>query len=126
MRRGLLSGMVTSVTIEGGQLPPRALRLSQRMDRLGLGNRELGRLSGVSRNTIAKARAGDSTATTYGKLEKTLDEFEHETGADEPDQLVATIDLADGTRVTFRGITPEEAARAAAEFLASHNPERRA
>jgi transcriptional regulator with XRE-family HTH domain len=115
----LLWGMVTSVTIQGGSdKPPRALRLAQRMDRLGLGNRELARLSGMSRNTIAAARTGASSATTYGKLEKALDDFERETGADQPDESVAVVELADGTRVTFRGVSAEEAARFAAEFLA--------
>lgn len=111
--------MLGAVEAKGG--PPRALRLKQRMDRLGMGNREMARVSGVSRNTVASARAGKAQSATYGKLERALETIETETGADIPDEAVAVIELPDGTTVTFRGVSAEEAARFAAEFLATHN-----
>lgn len=89
------------------------------MDRLGLPDRELSRLSGVDRGTIAKALRGESRSTTYGKLERLLDKLEK--GANEgellPDEFVAHLELPDGTKVTFSGMTPEQAARAARAFL---------
>lgn len=100
---------------------PRALRLRQRMDRLGLADRELSRLSGVNRGTIHKALRGESRSSTYGRLERVLDQLERDANDGDllPDheEYVATLELVDGTRVTFTGMTPEEAARAAKVFL---------
>lgn len=121
MRRGLFVGMVLSVMVEGGSATPRALKLAQRMDRLGLGDRELSRLSGVSRGTVAKARTGNSRGSTYGRLEKALDDFELETGADRADETVTVVELPDGTRVSYRGKSAEDAAKFLSEFLAARN-----
>lgn len=106
-------GMVMRVT----EPSPRALRLRQRLDRLGLPDRELSRLSGVNRSTIAKALRGESRSTTYGKLERVLADLEEESGLTDAEEFVAHLELADGTKVTFSGMTPEEAARAARAFL---------
>ena len=105
------------VTEAGGAKTPRGLRLAQRMDRLGLSASDLEELTGVDRESIARAREGRSQAKTYGRLEAALERVETGIGPDEPDAMIATVDLADGTRITFKGVTPEEAARAAAEFL---------
>jgi transcriptional regulator with XRE-family HTH domain len=112
--------MLACVDTPGGAAgTPSALRLTQRMDSLGLGNRELSRLSGLSRNTIQAAREGRARPATYGKLEMALDAFEHEVGADIPDprDVRAVMELPDGTRVTFRGLSAEDVARAVAVYL---------
>jgi hypothetical protein len=91
------------------------------MDRLGLPAVDLARLAGVDPESVARARDGQARAATYGKLERALEAFERETGADQPDEAVATIDLPDGTQVTFRGLSADDAARFVSEFLASRD-----
>ena len=90
--------------------PPRALRLMQRMDRLGISARDLAKHAGVDRAAIASARQGRARATTYGQLEAALDKLEYEVGMDlvpkqngEAPFMVSTIVLPDGTRVSFEG-----------------------
>lgn len=43
--------------------------------------------TGVSREAISAAEAGEATETTYSRLEMWLDKFEEETGAAEGDEL---------------------------------------
>lgn len=110
---GTLEGMVGLM-----EEVPRALRLIQRMDRMGISARDLAQQAGVDRESVKSAREGRARPATFGILEATLGRLEREMGADEPDPLVSVIELADGTRVTFRGGTPEAVAQAAADFLA--------
>lgn len=106
-------GMLTRVT----DAAPRALRLRQRMDRLGISDRELARLSKVDRGALTNALVGKARSSTFGRLERVLGQLEQGAGDDGSPIMGATLDLPDGTRVHFSGMTPEEAARAARAFL---------
>lgn len=101
---------------------PRALRLMQRMDRLGLSARDLAKRAGVDRAAVATARQGRARSATYGLLEKALDAVEYEAGVDlvddgHPPPTLSTITLPDGTVVTFEG-DATGVALAVAKFLA--------
>lgn len=48
--------------------------------------REFATATGLSRNAITSAEAGSASEITYERLESWLDKFEHETGADEPEE----------------------------------------
>lgn len=98
---------------------PRALRLIQRMDRMGISARSLAEQAGVDRESVKSARQGRARPATFGVLEATLDRLEHEMGPDDPEPLVSVIELPDGTRVTFQGGSPAEVAQAAVDFLAA-------
>lgn len=99
---------------------PRALRIGQRIDRLGISEREFAVLARVDRGTIRKIRAGEKVrSSSIGKVEAQLDQLERDVGLDLPpsSEVVSTIALPDGTQVTFSGLDPEAAAQAASEFL---------
>lgn len=99
---------------------PRALRLIQRMDRMGISARSLAEQAGVDRESVKSARQGRARPATFGVLEATLDRLEYEMGPDEPaEPMVSVIELPDGTRVTFQGGSPSEVAQAAVDFLAA-------
>ena len=112
--------------MDAAQETPRALALRQRMDRLGLPDRAFARRAGVNRSTIAKALKGHSRSATYGKLERVLDDLERDANGGDPlpppSEKVADVELPDGTKVRFKGMTPEEAARAARVFLDGEGP----
>lgn len=95
---------------------PRALRLAQRMDRLGISARDLASRAGIDRASITSARQGRARPATYGLLEAALDVIEDEYGM-EPPATTSTITLPGGAIVTFEG-DPGEVAVAAARFLA--------
>lgn len=92
--------------------------LKQRRLQLGLSLSELSRLSKVDRGVIAKLEAGGSTVreTTIGAVSAALDRMEHETGQDTPDIVTSTIELPDGTRITFSG-PADGVAEAAARYV---------
>jgi transcriptional regulator with XRE-family HTH domain len=100
----------------GGALPQRARALVDRLDALEMTEQELARRAGVDRQTVARAREGEARRGTYAKLEKTLDTLEAEIGPDIRD-VRAVMELPDGTRVTFRGLSAEDVARAVAVYL---------
>lgn len=95
---------------------PRALRLAQRMDRLGISARDLAGRASIDRASVTSARNGRARTATYGLLEAALDSLEDEYGM-EPAATVSSIALPDGAIVTFEG-DPGDVAVAAARFLA--------
>jgi hypothetical protein len=113
----LLCGMMTLVPLTNEGQEPRALRLAQRIDALGMSDRAFAKLAKTDRGTIKAAREGRSTATTYGHLESVLDDYEYEVGADAPDESVTTIELLDGRKILYRGLSPEDGAKFVTEFL---------
>lgn len=101
-----------------GEIGP---ELRQRREALGLSVRQLASLAQVDRGRLAALESGDPAvrASTIGAVRSTLERLEHEMGEDTPDLVTNTIELPDGTKVTFVG-SADGVAEAASKFLASH------
>jgi transcriptional regulator with XRE-family HTH domain len=107
--------MARKDTEHSGVMADDAERLRMRMDRLGISDSELARISGVNRDTIAAIKRGQGfRRSSLTKLETTLAKLEHEAGIGAPpspeDVVEVTIDFPDGSRATFvmRGPDAEE------------------
>lgn len=94
-------------------------RIAARRTALGMSVRQLALRAKVDRETATKAEsnAPGVRATTFARLEATLDALEEETGIDTPDLVTSTIELPDGTRIMFAG-PADGVAEAAAKYLA--------
>lgn len=104
-----------------GEIGP---ELRRRRESLGLSVRQLASLAQVDRGRLSALESSDPAvrASTIGAVRSTLDRLEHEMGqTDTPDLVTNTIELPDGTKVTFVG-PADGVAEAAAKFLASHSP----
>lgn len=96
--------------------------IARRMDRLGISTRELAQRVDVDRQTVARARSGESRPATFGAIEAFLDRLEaeiHGERIDEHTTTATTIVLPDGTQVTYSGGTAADAAEFARTFLAN-------
>jgi DNA-binding Xre family transcriptional regulator len=96
----------------------RGADIAARMDRLGISARELAQRVDLDRQSVTRAREGKARPATFGAIEAYLDRLEGEIGPDDASRAVTTIELPGGIRVTYKGGTPEEAARFAQDFLA--------
>ena len=94
--------------------------IRMRREALGLSVRELALKATVDRATLTKLEAGDPTvrASTIGAVRTCLDRLEQEVGQDTPDLVTNTIELPDGTKVTFAG-PADGVAEAASRFLSN-------
>ena len=83
----------------------RGARIKARRSQLGLSVRELAARSGVNRETVTRVEAGEDRVreSSFGPLERTLDDLEQQTGMDTADIVTSTIELPDGTKITFSG-----------------------
>lgn len=69
-------------------------RLRQRRERLGIDKKALAEAAGVNRNTLAAIENGESfNRSSLAKLERVLDELEHEAGLDAPPAAPTEADL---------------------------------
>lgn len=111
---------------------PRVLRVTDetrgqairsRRTRLGKSVRFLANEANVDRGAATRAENDEPGVSdlTYQRLEGALDRLEHQRGIDDPERTLFILELPDGTKVRMprTGGTPEEIARAAAEFLRS-------
>lgn len=96
--------------------------IKARRERLGMSQRALEKESGINRATIASAeRGGNVNSSSVRSIQAALDRIEREISGpyDTAEQVTNTMELPDGTRVTFVG-SPSNVAEAAARFLAQH------
>lgn len=104
-----------------GQEAQRGINVGQRAERLGISVRELSDKAGVSRGATSRAVAGEVVrGATLGQLEATLDQIEAEIHGERmnDEERVTTVELPDGTRVTFKGGSASEAVEFAELLLA--------
>lgn len=100
----------------------RAQKIQQRLDALGISDREFAERTGVDRKALRRAANGDPVrGSTYTAVETWLTKLEREVGQDMPelpegmryvgdpaDRFIA-VEVGEGpTRVVFKG-TPEDA-----------------
>jgi transcriptional regulator with XRE-family HTH domain len=102
---------------QSGGMEEDAERVRARRVRLGIPQAELAREARVSRTTLRAIEGGEGfQRSTLAKIERTLDELEHEAGLDVPprrdeeDLLTIEVQLPDGrlARVITKGTAPPE------------------
>lgn len=109
------SGNLGTVTTE-----ERGARIKARREAHGIRYiTEFAERTGVSREAVTKAEAGQASEGTYQRLEAWLDAFDHEVGEDDPspgvEQIEFVVEGDFGVKVTVRGpITSREDLQAAA------------
>jgi transcriptional regulator with XRE-family HTH domain len=93
--------------------------IKDRREALGISLRELAKLTPVDRGRLSLLEKGDPAIgpTFIGAVTSTLERLELLVGQDTPDVVTSTIDLPDGTKVTFSG-PADGVAEAATRFLA--------
>jgi transcriptional regulator with XRE-family HTH domain len=80
-------------------------RVRERRERLGVDKKELATAAGVNRNTLAAIEGGESfNRTSLAKIERALDDLEHEAGVDAPH---ATSSQNDGPRLATFDVSGE-------------------
>lgn len=101
-----------------GEIGP---ELKRRREALGLSVRQLASLAKVDRGRLGALERGEPGVrpSTIGAVRSALERLEQELGQDSPDLVTNTIELPDGTKVTFVG-PADGVAEAAAHFLATH------
>jgi len=117
----------------GVERAPKVLHVNQselgreikaRREALGLTGRQFATLAHVDRGRLAKFEKGEGKSNArpswVGGVLATLARLEEEIGGDTPDLITNTIELPDGTRVTFAG-PADGVAEAATRFLASRD-----
>jgi transcriptional regulator with XRE-family HTH domain len=92
------------------------------MRRLGISQVELAKVAGLDRGALRRALddSPSTTGRTLGKIDRALDDLEHELGIDDSERgerVTSTITLPTGERITFSG-DPAGVAEAATRFLA--------
>lgn len=96
--------------------------IRQRRVALGLTARELAERAGVDRSRVAAVESGGNVrASTLGALDAALTRIEQELSGpydQDADQITSTLELPDGTRVTFAG-SAETVVDAVRRFQAS-------
>ena len=76
-------------------------------------------VSGLGRDTVGKAEAGDPTVRdgTYDAIEASLTRLEEAWGMDDPDLVTSSVELELGGKVYFSGTNPTAVAEAVAAFV---------
>lgn len=106
------------------RMTTRGENIAARMERMGISQSELAKLAEIDRGALRRA-LDDKPSTsprTWGRVERTLDQLEHELGMDDdaPGRVTSTVSLPTGERVTFTG-DAAGVAEAATRFLAERH-----
>lgn len=79
-------------------------RIQARRMALGMTVKDLAELAGVDRGRLAKIEAGENARTsTIGAIEAALTQVEEEVSGPYDDPITSTIELPDGTKITWQG-----------------------
>lgn len=101
-----MSGTFAAVKMDGMDAVGRGEEIRARRIGHGMNMNDLAKISGVSRQTIARAESGHPSVEelTYARLERALSDFEEETGAD----IAMTVRDTNGTsglvKFTIHGV----------------------
>lgn len=98
-----MAGVVFAAKMGGMSAGERGASIRARRMSHGMKGTDLAQISGVSRQTIARAEKGDPTVEelTYARLEKALSDFEEEIGLDSPRPFEQATNLV---RFTIHGV----------------------